>query len=133
MPLAISMPSKACQLHHAEPCWDMTHPTFKNAVAMPRRPVRRPSPELFHIIEGSCLGQRPVMSGKQEKKVGKVSKISSFYGNNVARPYVVLNKDGQVDKSRVAAPRINDALIGECPQVLVAIRPLMSECCVPIT
>jgi hypothetical protein len=53
------------------------------------------------------------MSGKQQK----VTKLTTFYGNQVARPYVVFKEDGQVDKDRVDAPKINDALIAWASQV----------------
>ncbi|GAB4815092.1 hypothetical protein N2152v2_002138 [Parachlorella kessleri] len=38
-------------------------------------------------------------------------KLTTFYGNQIARPYVVLKEDGEVDKERVGLPKINDALI----------------------
>lgn len=39
-------------------------------------------------------------------------KVSSFYGDRIARPYVLLDKDGNaVKEGRVEAPKINDALI----------------------
>lgn len=39
-------------------------------------------------------------------------KLSSFYGNNIARPYIVLNEEtGESIKDRVDAPRVNDALL----------------------
>lgn len=47
-------------------------------------------------------------------KVLSNTKISNFYGKNIARPYVVFNESGLVEKDRVDAPRINDALIGAC-------------------
>ena len=41
------------------------------------------------------------------------AKITSFYGDKVARPYVLLDKEGQVSReARVDAPHANDALLG---------------------
>ena len=40
-------------------------------------------------------------------------KLSSFYGDRLARPYVLLDKEGNALKGRVEAPAVNDALIGE--------------------
>ena len=37
---------------------------------------------------------------------------TSFYGVNVPRPFLVLDKEGEVVGDRVDAPCINDALIG---------------------
>lgn len=44
----------------------------------------------------------------------RTSKLTSFYGSELARPYVVLKDNGEVEKERVDAPKINDALIGGC-------------------
>jgi hypothetical protein len=37
--------------------------------------------------------------------------VGSFYGANVARPYLVLDRDGGAVAGRVDAPRLNDALV----------------------
>ena len=38
-------------------------------------------------------------------------KLSSFYGNNIARPFIVLDTDGKTVQERVDAPKVHDALI----------------------
>lgn len=42
-------------------------------------------------------------------------KLSSFYGSNIARPYIVFDPQGAEVSARVDRPRVNDALIGELP------------------
>lgn len=37
----------------------------------------------------------------------------SFYGGDLARPYLVIDEGGQAQATRVDPPRVNDALIGE--------------------
>lgn len=39
--------------------------------------------------------------------------LSSFYGDKIARPYVVLDAEGKPVQDRVDAPHVNDALLGE--------------------
>lgn len=41
------------------------------------------------------------------------SQMSSFYGDKIARPYVVLDAEGEPVQGRVDAPQVNDALLGE--------------------
>ncbi|KAL4427874.1 hypothetical protein ABPG75_001963 [Micractinium tetrahymenae] len=41
----------------------------------------------------------------------KQLKVSSFYGDKIARPYVVLDAEGKPVQDRVDAPQVNDALL----------------------
>lgn len=45
--------------------------------------------------------------------MSKELKLSSFYGDRLARPYVVLDDQGKEISDRVDPPRVNDALIGK--------------------
>ena len=40
--------------------------------------------------------------------------VASFYGTAVPRPYIMRDDLGTVVKDRVAAPRVNAALVGAC-------------------
>lgn len=40
-------------------------------------------------------------------------KVANFYGNNVPRPFLIMDEDGESVKDRVDVPKVNDALIGK--------------------
>jgi len=66
---------------------------------------------------------------KQGLPLGWMPKtVEHFYGTQLPRPYLVIKQDGQVDRERLAPPRVNAALLGAPirpfpPQKALTARP----------
>ncbi|KAL6776235.1 hypothetical protein ACKKBG_A20340 [Auxenochlorella protothecoides x Auxenochlorella symbiontica] len=54
-------------------------------------------------------------------------KLSSFYGSNIARPYIVFDPQGAEVSARVDRPRVNDALIAWGSKVPVSAGGLLEK------
>jgi hypothetical protein len=57
---------------------------------------------------------QPQKTSKRQSSMSAQQKISSFYGNAVPRPFILLQPTGKPVDERVDPPRVNTALLGEC-------------------